>query len=235
MNHVIEFKKVGKTYPGEKKPALRNVSFAVTKGEFVCLVGSSGCGKTTILKLIAGLEEPSKGKIMKPENISMAFQAGALFPWLTVYDNVALGLREKGVPEREVAGAVGRELRAMNMQTFAKKYPADLSGGQRQRVGIARALAVDPEVLLLDEPFSALDPKTTAELHDDIIAIWRRTKKTIVMVSHLIEEAVSLADRVILVRDGSIDEIYKIELPYPRRESENFHRDVMTIRREFFK
>ena len=106
MNHVIEFKKVGKTYPGEKKPALRNVSFAVTKGEFVCLVGSSGCGKTTILKLIAGLEEPSKGKIMKPENISMAFQAGALFPWLTVYDNVALGLREKGVPEREVANEV---------------------------------------------------------------------------------------------------------------------------------
>ena len=235
MPNIIEFQNVSKIYPGEIRPALKDVTFSVAQGEFVCLIGASGCGKTTVLKLIAGLEEATGGKIIKPEKVSMAFQSGALFPWLTVFENAALGLRQRGASESEVSRIVERELRAMNMHAFAQKYPSDLSGGQRQRVGIARALAVDPEVLLLDEPFSALDPKTTAELHDDLIAIWRETKKTIVMVSHVIEEAVSLADRVILMRDGAIDNIFPVELPYPRRESENFHRDVMRIRREFFR
>ncbi|HTR18876.1 MAG TPA: ABC transporter ATP-binding protein [Candidatus Paceibacterota bacterium] len=232
---VIEFKNVGMIYPEETRPALRNVTFSVAEGEFICLVGASGCGKTTMLKLIAGLERPTEGAITKPEHIAMAFQQGALFPWLTVFENAALGLRQKGANESEVSRVVEKELRAMNMHAYQAKYPADLSGGQRQRVGIARALAVDPQVLLLDEPFSALDPKTTAELHDDLIAIWRETKKTIVMVSHLIEEAVSLADRVILMRDGTVDAIFPVDLPYPRRESENFHHDVMRIRREFFR
>lgn len=233
--NIIEFQNVSKLYPGETKPALKDVSFSVAQGEFVCIIGASGCGKTTVLKLIAGLEEPTGGSLKKPANVAMAFQLGALFPWLTVYENAALGLRQKGTGESEISRIVERELRAMNMHAFAQRYPSDLSGGQRQRVGIARALAVDPEVLLLDEPFSALDPKTTAELHDDIIAIWRETKKTIVMVSHLIEEAVSLADRVILMRDGIVDNVFPVELSYPRRESENFHRDVMHIRREFFR
>jgi NitT/TauT family transport system ATP-binding protein len=233
--NVIEFQNVSKLYPGETKPALKDVTLSIAQGEFVCLIGASGCGKTTLLKIIAGLEEPTGGVLKKPANVAMAFQLGALFPWLTVFENAALGLRQKGASESEIERIVEKNLRAMNMHAFAQKYPVDLSGGQRQRVGIARALAVDPEVLLLDEPFSALDPKTTAELHDDLIAIWRETKKTIVMVSHLIEEAVSLADRVILVRDGSVDNIFPIELPYPRRESENFHHDVMRIRREFFR
>lgn len=232
---IIAFENVSELYPGETKPALKNITFSVAQGEFVCLIGASGCGKTTILKLIAGLEEPTAGKLQKPGTVAMAFQLGALFPWLTVFENAALGLRQKGASESEVQRTVEKNLRAMNMHALQEKYPGDLSGGQRQRVGIARALAVDPEVLLLDEPFSALDPKTTAELHDDIIAIWRETKKTIVMVSHLIEEAVSLADRVILVREGAIDSIFAVDLPYPRRESENFHHDVMRIRREFFK
>jgi ABC-type nitrate/sulfonate/bicarbonate transport system ATPase subunit len=233
--NVIEFQNVSKLYPGETKPALKDVTLSIAQGEFVCLIGASGCGKTTLLKIIAGLEEPTGGVLKKPANVAMAFQLGALFPWLTVFENAALGLRQKGASESEIERIVEKNLRAMNMHAFTGKYPVDLSGGQRQRVGIARALAVDPEVLLLDEPFSALDPKTTAELHDDLIAIWRETKKTIVMVSHLIEEAVSLADRVILVRDGSVDNIFPIELPYPRRESENFHHDVMRIRREFFR
>jgi NitT/TauT family transport system ATP-binding protein len=232
---VIQFEKVGKVYAGDPKPALTNVSFSVERGEFVCLIGSSGCGKTTILKLIAGLEEPSSGTVTKPERVSMAFQLGALLPWLTVYENVALGLRVRGAPEAETTRLVEQELRAMGIAPFAQKYPNELSGGQRQRVGIARALAVEPEVLLLDEPFSALDAKTTAELHDDIIALWHRTGKTIVLVSHLIEEAVSLAERVILVRDGIIDSIYPVTLAYPRRESSDFHSDVMRIRRAFFR
>jgi sulfonate transport system ATP-binding protein len=235
MPNVIEFDHISKLYPGETNPALKDVTFSVAQGEFVCIIGASGCGKTTVLKLIAGLEEATGGTLKKPEKVAMAFQLGALFPWLTVFENAALGMRQEGASESEVERVVEKNLRAMNMHAFAKKYPVDLSGGQRQRVGIARALAVDPEVLLLDEPFSALDPKTTAELHDDIIAIWRETKKTIVMVSHLIEEAVSLADRVLLMRDGQVDAVFPVELPYPRRESENFHHDVMRIRREFFR
>jgi|SRR5665213_1369965 len=233
--NAIEFQSVGKTYPAEAHPALHNVTFSIAEGEFVCIIGASGCGKTTVLKLIAGLEEPTEGKLMKPKKVAMAFQQGALFPWLTVFENAALGLRQSGASHSEISRVVEKNLRAMNMHSFAQKYPVDLSGGQKQRVGIARALAVDPEVLLLDEPFSALDPKTTAELHDDLIAIWHETKKTIVMVSHVIEEAVSLADRVILMRSGAVDAIFPVELPYPRRESANFHQDVMRIRREFFK
>ena len=232
---VIEFRHIGKVFPGELRPALRDVSFAVAEGEFVCLIGASGGGKTTVLKLIAGLEAPTEGTLTKPAKVAMTFQQGALFPWLTVFENAALGLRQSGASESEVSRVVEKGLRAMNMQTYAQKYPADLSGGQRQRVGIARALAVDPQVLLLDEPFSALDPKTTAELHDDLIAIWRETKKTIVMVSHVIEEAVSLADRVVLMRDGTVDMIFPVDLSYPRRENEHFHQEVMRIRREFFR
>ncbi len=235
MTNIIEFKNVAKKYPEEHTPAIRNVSFSVGEGEFVCIVGPSGCGKTTVLKLIAGLETPTSGDLHKPEKVAMAFQAGALFPWLTVFENVAFGLRHKGIAESDIARTVERELHATGMVAFHDKYPADLSGGQRQRGGSARALAVAPGFFLLAEPFSALDPKTTAELHDDVLKIWHETKKTIVMVSHLIEEAVSLADRVILMREGSVDSEYPITLSYPRRENDGFHRDVMRIRKEFFK
>ena len=236
MEPIIEFKGVSKLYPQEKVPAIHDVSFSVAQGEFICLIGASGGGKTTILKLIAGLESPSAGTIRKPAVVAMSFQLGALFPWLSVFENVALGLRAKNTPEESVVRIVDRELRILNILALKDKYPADLSGGQRQRIGIARALAVDPAVLLLDEPFSALDVMTTAELHDDLIRTWRETKKTIVMVSHLVEEAVSLADRVILMRGGTVEQIFKIDLAYPRREQEAaFGHDVQKIRREFFK
>ena len=236
MQPIIELQNVSKTYTGEKTAAISNVSFSIMPGEFVCLIGASGGGKTTILKLIAGLESQSAGTIHKPDVVAMSFQLGALFPWLSVFENVALGLRGKHMHEVEVLRIVDRELRNVNMLAYKDKHPADLSGGQRQRVGIARALAVDPAVLLLDEPFSALDPVMTAELHDDLVRIWRQTKKTIVMVSHVIEEAVSLADRVILVKGGAIEQIFKIDLAYPRREQEAaFMHDVQKIRREFFK
>jgi NitT/TauT family transport system ATP-binding protein len=236
MNPIIEFKGVSKLYPQDKVPAIHDVSFAIVQGEFICLIGASGGGKTTVLKLIAGLELPSAGTIKKPAEVSMSFQLGALFPWLSVFENTALGLRAKNVPEETIVRIVDRNLRMINMLAFKDKFPADLSGGQRQRVGIARALAVDPAVLLLDEPFSALDVVTTAELHDDLVRIWRETKKTIVMVSHLVEEAVSLGDRVILMKNGTASEIFKIDLAYPRREQEAaFGHDVQRIRREFFK
>lgn len=236
MTTLIKFDHVSKIYPGEKTPAVRDVSFSVDEGEFVCFIGASGGGKTTVLKMIAGLESPTEGTVKRPDTVAMSFQFGALFPWLTVFENVALGLRQKGISGAKLKHEVDHQLRMVGILDLCDKYPADISGGQRQRVGIARALAVDPAVLLLDEPFSALDAKTTAELHDDIIKIWRETGKTIIMVSHLIEEAVSLAGRVILFRDATIDMIYPIDLPYPRREqAEGFMHDTQHIRREFFK
>lgn len=237
-NNIIVFDKVSKVFDdgAGRETALRDVSFSVKEGEFACLIGPSGGGKSTILRLIAGLAVPTTGAITKPEHISMVFQAGALMPWLTVAENVAFGLRAKGVAKPKIAEIVKKYVAMVGLAGMEGKYSRELSGGQRQRVGIARALAVEPEVLLLDEPFSALDPKTTEELHKDVIAIWMETKKTIVMVSHLIEEAVSLADQVILIKDRTVDHIFSIDLPRPRRENEAaFAHEVMGVRREFFK
>ncbi len=235
-NNIIVFDKVSKIYEPNKEVALRDVSFSVKNGEFACIIGPSGGGKSTILKLIAGLEKETSGTITKPEHISMVFQAGALLPWLTVFENVALGLRAKNEPENKIRATVDKYIAMVGLRGMEEKYPRDLSGGQRQRVGIARALAVDPEVLLLDEPFSALDPKTTEELHKDVLAIWTQTKKTIVMVSHLIEEAVSLADSILLIKNYGVDHTFLILLPRPRRENEaTFAHEVVQVRREFFK
>jgi NitT/TauT family transport system ATP-binding protein len=235
-NNIIVFNKVSKIFEPEHDVALLDVSFSVAKGKFLCLIGPSGEGKSTILDLIAGLETASSGTITKPENVSMVFQAGALLPWLTVFDNVALGLRAKKFEEFKIDTEVVKYIDMMGLKGFEKKYPRDLSGGQRQRVGIARALSVDPAVLLLDEPFSALDPKTTEELHKDIIKIWKDTGKTIVMISHLIEEAVSLADEVILIKNHSVDKLFTIDLMRPRRENEaTFAHEVTRVRGEFFK
>ncbi len=236
MASIIEFDRVGKTYEGERVPAIHDVSFSVEENEFVCIIGPSGCGKTTVLRLIAGLTRETEGIVAKPSAVAMTFQSGALLPWRTAFQNAALGLEQKGVRGEKLVRVVNAQLEMLGMLPFKDKYPVDLSGGQRQRVGIARALAVEPKVLLLDEPFSALDAKTTAELHDDILKIWRQTRTTIVMISHVIEEAVSLADRVILMKESGIDSVFPIMLPYPRREQgEAFHREVMKIRREFFK
>lgn len=231
---IIECKGVRCVYAGAERPALRDVSCSIEEGEFICIVGASGCGKSTLLKLIAGLEQPTIGSVVRPAHVSMTFQFGALLPWRTVAQNVALGIESKGLSKHMLERRVHMELARVAMLPFRDAYPHALSGGQRQRVGLARALATDPSALLLDEPFSALDPKTTAELHDDLIDIWRQTKTTILMVSHLIEEAVSLADRVFLMKEGSIAAEYRIALPYPRRENDGFHREVMKIRKDFF-
>ena len=215
---------------------MTSVSFEVKDGEFFCLVGPSGCGKSTILKIISGLDQQSSGQVSKPGGVAMVFQTGALLPWLNVYDNAALGLKAKNVPEKKIAEVCGRYLDMVGLASLAQKFPRELSGGQRQRVGLARALAVEPQVLLLDEPFSALDTVTTEELHKDLYKIWQQTKKTIVLVSHSIEEAVALAGRIILLKTGRVEEIFNISLPYPRREQEAaFMHDVQNIRRMFFK
>ena len=233
--NIIEVKGVTKLYENETVPAVHDITMSVSEGEFVCIIGPSGCGKSTILKLLAGITLPTSGTIIKPDTVGMTFQSGALFPWLSVFDNVALGIRQKGASEQTVKHTVDTYLELTELVPFKDKYPAYLSGGQRQRVGIARALSIDPAVLLLDEPFSALDAKTTAELHDNLVSVWQKTQKTIIMVSHLLEEAVSLADRVVLMKEGTIASVYPINLSHPRREqTKEFGDRVLAIRKDFF-
>jgi NitT/TauT family transport system ATP-binding protein len=232
---IIEFKEVNKFFPPHNR-ALKDVTFSIEKGEFVIIVGPSGEGKSTVLKIIAGLEKESSGYALKSGSLSMAFQSVALLPWLSVFENVAMVLKVKGLPKEEVTKQAMKYLEMMKMKDFVDHRPIDLSGGQKQRVGIARALSVDPDILLLDEPFSALDPKITSELHADLINIWKETGKTIIMVSHSIEEAVSLASRVFLIKKYSLEHTFNIDLPYPRREQETlFIQEVSKIRKEFFK
>ena len=235
MDAIIKFDNVSKIFD-TKDVALKDVSFEVAKGEFICLIGPSGEGKSTVLQLIAGLESTTTGAITKPDNVSMVFQAGALLPWLTVLDNVGIGLAAERLTVARVRSESEKYIAMMGLAGYENKYPRELSGGQRQRVGIARALAMNPEVLLLDEPFSALDPVITEELHKDIMKIWEATKKTIVMVSHSIDEAVTLADRILVVKNHTIDRTFSISLPHPRRENEiGFAHEVQQVRREFFK
>lgn len=204
----------------------------IEKGEFFCLVGPSGCGKTTIIKMIAGLETPSSGNLQRPENVGMVFQNGALFPWKTALENIAFGLKMQNKSTKETKEISKKYLEMMGLSDFAKKYPRQLSGGQRQRVGIARALAIDPEVLLLDEPFSALDSMTTDELHKDSLKIWKETGKTIVMVSHSLEEAVVLSDRVGVMKDGKLKGIIEIKLERPRKDQgADFFAEVAKIKK----
>ena len=232
---IIEFQNVTKTYPGNSKPTLPDLSFDVVEGEFFVIVGPSGCGKSTVLRIIAGLEQTDDDHLQKPEDVAMVFQSGALFPWLNIFENVALGLRAKNMEDKKVETICDKYIEMTGLAGLEEKFPHELSGGQKQRVGLARALAVDPKVLLLDEPFSALDTATTEELHKDLIKIWTATKKTIVMVSHSIEEAVTLANRIMLMKSGTIETIFPITLPRPRREQEaGFMHEVQTIRKKFF-
>lgn len=218
MTNTIEFKNVSRVYKAAKVTAIADVDFEVSDGEFFCLVGPSGCGKSTILRLIGGIEEQSFGTIEKPKEVSMVFQSGALLPWMTVEENVALVNKVKGLSARETEQQTTKYLRMVDLEPFRFRYPRELSGGQRQRVGIARALAVEPKVLLLDEPFSALDPVTTDEVHEYLLKIWRETGKTIVMVSHSIEEALFLSDRIAVMKQGGIKEIIEVNLKRPRKD-----------------
>jgi len=218
LTKIIDFKNVSRAYKAAKVTAISDVSFDVNEGEFFCLVGPSGCGKSTILRLIGGIEPPTSGVIEKPNEVSMVFQSGALFPWMSVEENVAFVNKPKGLSQMKIDEQTTKYLKMVDLEAFRFRYPRELSGGQRQRVGIARALAVEPKVLLLDEPFSALDPVTTDELHECLLKVWRETQKTIVMVSHSIEEAVLLSDRIAVMTQGGIKEIVEVDLKRPRNE-----------------
>jgi NitT/TauT family transport system ATP-binding protein len=222
---------VSKTYvdrAGHAVEALREVSATVEPQEFVAILGPSGCGKSTLLQILAGLLAPSRGRAYLDSEpapgrapTATVFQEFALFPWRTALGNVEFGLEELGVREPE-RGRRARQCMALTgLAGFEAKYPHQLSGGMRQRVGLARALAVDPAVLLMDEPFSALDAQTRLLMQEELLAIWERTRQTIVYVTHNIHEAVYLADRVIVLsrRPGRVLAEVPIELKRPRTEA----------------
>ena len=233
MTEPIILKNVSKTYKGGKQPALSDFSLEVREGEFVCIIGPSGCGKSTVLKIISGLEQPSSSTAQNPVSVGMVFQSGALLPWLTVEENVAFPIYAKGTKKEKAEDLTGKYIQMVNLGEFKLKYPRELSGGQKQRVGIARALAVEPSVLLLDEPFSALDPITTDEMHNYLLNIWKETGKTIAMVSHSIEEAILLADRIVIMKEGKLKKIFEVELKRPRKEEDKkFIEFLETIKTE---
>jgi NitT/TauT family transport system ATP-binding protein len=200
--------------------ALDKVSLAVQQGEFVCLLGASGCGKSTMLSLIAGLDQISGGTLdIGDRKVSMMFQEAALFPWLTVAANVELPMRLRGVGATERHRRSAELLELVRLSAFADKKPHELSGGMRQRVALARALAQDTDILLMDEPFGALDAMTRDILHDELERIWREQSLTVLFVTHNVREAVRLGDRVILLssRPGRVIEDFAVKHDRPRR------------------
>ncbi|WP_084955535.1 ABC transporter ATP-binding protein [Thermoactinospora rubra] len=200
--------------------ALDRVSLSVAPGEFVCLLGASGCGKSTLLSLVAGLDRPTGGQITAPgARIAMMFQEPALFPWLTVSANVEMAMRVKGVGRQERRARAAELLETVRLGGFGRKRPHELSGGMRQRVALARALAQDADVLLMDEPFGALDAMTRDLLHDELERIWRERGLAVLFVTHNVREAVRLGDRVVLLssRPGRVVEEFPVELARPRR------------------
>ncbi len=207
--------------------AIQDLNLEVRQGEFLTIVGPSGCGKSTFLDMLAGLNHPSSGEIRIDGKLitgpdldrGIVLQGYALFPWRTVRQNVEFGLEIKGLPKAQRYVISQEYINLVGLQNFEDHYPYELSGGMKQRVAIARALAYDPEVLLMDEPFAAVDAQTRETLQDELLRIWEETHKTIVFVTHSIDEAVFLADRVAVMNTnpGSIKEIVPVKLPRPRR------------------
>ncbi|MDP3769699.1 MAG: ABC transporter ATP-binding protein [Candidatus Sungbacteria bacterium] len=237
MEPVITLKNISKTfveYADHSIPALNNISLEIISGEIFVVVGPSGSGKSTLLRIMSGLEKKYDGEVilhdgLVPEDFSFVFQQFALLPWLTVSENIAIGLVARTDHRHVISERVNKELKRFGLEKFGHAYPRELSGGMRQRVGIARALATDPRVIFMDEPFSELDSFTAQELRKELLRIWQNpewgeSKKhmqeqpTIVMVTHIVEEALELADRVAVLtpRPGKIEKIVKNNLLRPR-------------------
>jgi NitT/TauT family transport system ATP-binding protein len=221
-------------------PAVASVTFEVRDKEFVALVGPSGCGKSTVLNMIAGLVGPSAGEIRLdgrqpagiPPEVGYVFQKDTVFPWRTVSRNIALGLEYRGVPAAERERRVEDAVRLVGLEGFEEAFPATLSGGMRQRVALMRTLVVEPEILLMDEPFGALDTHTKLRLQAQLLALWLARRQTVIFVTHDLAEAITLADRIIVLtsRPGRVKLIHEVKLPRPRdviriRETEEYARE----------
>ncbi len=232
---ILQVDHVSKSYfeNGKEFEVLKDITFDLRERDFVCIVGPSGCGKSTLLREIVGLDHPTSGQIMfqgkpvHPEDpkMSMVFQSFALFPWLTVTQNVELGLEAHGVEPNERAVKAKKYVEAVGLAGFENAFPRELSGGMKQRVGLARALAMDPILLCMDEPFSALDALTAQNLRDEILQLWANPDlppSAVLMVTHSIDEAVYLADRIVALspRPGHIVKVETVDLPRPRNRKE---------------
>ena len=225
-------------------PAVGGVSFDVLDKEFVAIVGPSGCGKSTVLNMIAGLLAPTSGRIeidgrvagRIPPQVGYVFQKDTVFPWRTVTRNIGLGLEYRGVPRGERERRVREAVKLAGLEGFEEAFPATLSGGMRQRVALMRTLVVDPEILLMDEPFGALDTHTKLNLHGELLRLWEAKRQTVVFITHDLSEAITLADRIIVMtrRPGRIKMIHDVKLARPRdviglRESTEYAREYSTI------
>lgn len=201
--------------------AIEDITLDIRSGEFLAIVGPSGCGKTTLLRILAGLDKPTAGTLDAPGTFpsnALVFQGRSVFPWMTVEDNIVYGLKLGGVSRSNRSAHADELLRMIGIERFRRSYPHQLSEGMRQRVAIARALAVDPDLLLMDEPFSALDEQTKLLLQDEVLEIWERTRKTIVFITHSIDEALVMADRVVVftAQPGRVKAIVDVRFPRPR-------------------
>ena len=232
---MVEIDDVGQVYLTKEREiwAIQDITATIAKGEFVSIVGPSGCGKSTLLNVIAGFIAPTKGEVRVagvkvqsriPSGLGYIFQKDTVLPWYRVRDNVALGLRYRGAPEDEIKEKVASLLALGNLEGFGDVYPYQLSGGMRRRVALLMTLACDPSILLLDEPFGALDTHTKTLLHRELIGIWRKMGQTIVLVTHNLDEAVTLSDRVLILSSPPSRVIldHRVDMPHPR--------DVFTVR-----
>jgi NitT/TauT family transport system ATP-binding protein len=225
---LIELKHLSKEFDtnGKSVKAIEDMNLSINEGDFVSFIGPSGCGKTTILRLIAGLESPTEGvvfergeKVEGPgPNRGMVFQDFALFPWRTVIKNIEFGLEIKGIPKTERRKIALEYIDLVNLEGFEDAHPNELSGGMKQRVGIARALANEPDVLLMDEPFGSLDAQTRNIMQRELLDIWEKTGKTVIFVTHSVDEALYLSDRIVVLtaRPATNKKDFKIDLPRPR-------------------
>lgn len=235
LDRKLEIAGLAKSFPGKQGPtvALEDVNLVVGDGEFVSIVGASGCGKSTLLEIVAGFIEPTDGEVLLdgqpivgpgPDR-GFVFQSYSLYPWRNVYDNIAFGLELAGLSKAQVRERVEYYLDVMNLTKFAKSLPSQLSGGMRQRTAIARSLATDPEVLLLDEPLGALDAQTRFVMQDFLLEIWSRTNKTVLMVTHDVEEAVYLSQRIYVLSSHPGRVKREIPVPFAPARDRSLRRD----------